>query len=210
MNPYLTVINKSSGEYEEKHSKFIAVLLPCSDEESAAEILSRIKTENWDARHNVYAYILSNGLSRFSDDGEPHGTAGKPVFDVLNGSKIKDAILIVTRYFGGVLLGTGGLVRAYSTAAKAAVDSAEVFEMCPSICFEIECEYTFHSQLERVLCENGATIIDTEFSNIVKIKFSIKEEKETAFLDTIRNTFSAKISPKEIERKFLAVKIEKN
>ena len=208
MQPYLTVRQEFCGEYEEKHSRFLALLVPCHSEQEASRILGRVRSKHWDARHNVYAYILKDGASRFSDDGEPHGTAGKPVFDVLTGSGLKDVILIVTRYFGGVLLGTGGLVRAYSSAAKDAVNSAQIVEMCPCIKYSINCDYSEHQRLVRLLIDNGATILNTDFSDSVLLEFTVKEEKEDKFLKVLCENFSAKITAHELERLFSPIPIK--
>ena len=111
---YITVIGQTEAEYTEKRSRFIATLKHCETEEAAAEFISALKAKYWDARHNCYAYSVENGaLKRFSDDGEPQGTAGKPMLEILKGAALYDVCAVVTRYFGGTLLGTGRLVRAY-------------------------------------------------------------------------------------------------
>ena len=121
MNEYITVKRESAGQYIEKHSRFLGFLVPCAGESEATARINEKRKEYWDARHAVYAYVLADGTARFSDDGEPHGTAGKPVLEVLKSSGIKNAAIIVVRYFGGILLGTGGLVRAYTAAASSAL-----------------------------------------------------------------------------------------
>ena len=120
-----------SGELEEKKSRFIANTLPISTQEEAIEFIEKIKKQYWDARHNCYAYVLGDRheIQRFSDDGEPGGTAGKPMLDVLLGEDIHNIVVVVTRYFGGTLLGTGGLVRAYSGATKEGLAGSVILEM---------------------------------------------------------------------------------
>ena len=120
---WYTLYKGGIGEYEEKKSRFIATLEPVSSEEEAAAFIAAIKKKYWDARHNCSAYIIGDDgrKTRCSDDGEPSGTAGRPMLDVLAGEKITNACVVVTRYFGGTLLGTGGLVRAYSAAVKDAI-----------------------------------------------------------------------------------------
>ncbi|MCR5209833.1 MAG: YigZ family protein [Lachnospiraceae bacterium] len=124
---YRILMGEASGEYEEKKSKFIAVMRPVSSEQDALDFIAEIKKKRWDARHNCSAFVLgkNNELTRCSDDGEPSGTAGRPMLEVLTGSGIHDVAVVVTRYFGGVLLGTGGLVRAYTQAVKNALESAD-------------------------------------------------------------------------------------
>jgi uncharacterized YigZ family protein len=124
---YISLEKSGFSEYTEKKSVFFGYAAPVSTEEEAIAFVKRIKEKHSDARHNVYAYVLrENNAQRFSDDGEPHGTAGLPLLDTLRKQNITDAVIVVTRYFGGILLGTGGLVRAYSTAAKDATADAGV------------------------------------------------------------------------------------
>ncbi len=196
MKEYLTVNEKSSGEYTEKRSKFISSLYPCKSEEEAFKILQTVKSDNFGANHNVYAFVLSDNTARFSDDGEPHQTAGKPVLDVLKGSGICDAVLIVTRYFGGVLLGTGGLVRAYKTAAQSAISNAKPVKMCESAYLSVTCEYSMHKKLLTLIEKAGGEIQNTDFADKVNTNFVLPLQSEEAFLDDIKETFSSKITAK--------------
>ncbi len=209
MENYLTVLKTSEGYYEEKRSKFISLIIPCKSEEELSKILSEIRSEHWDARHNVYAFVLSDGTARFSDDGEPHGTAGKPVFDVLTGSGIKDAVLVVTRYFGGVLLGTGGLVRAYSSAAKDAVLNAEVYEMCGCVKYSVTSPYSDGQRLERLINDCNGDITNTEYADNIIFEVSFKEEDSDNFLRLLCETFSARITAIEISKGFLPFSYKK-
>ena len=138
---YLTLGGQGEIEYVERRSRFLAHARPVTTEEEALAFLEQIRSKYWDASHNVYAYSLREGqIRRFSDDGEPQGTSGMPTLEVLTKSGITDAIIVVTRYFGGVLLGAGGLVRAYSHAARMAVDAAEVLTMRPCTVGELRCD----------------------------------------------------------------------
>lgn len=122
---YITLAKEAKAEIVEKRSRFIATVRPVETEEDALAFLNQLRQDYWDATHNVYAYILEeNQLTRYSDDGEPGGTAGMPVLDILRREKLSNLIVVVTRYFGGTLLGTGGLVHAYSKAAKAGIEAA--------------------------------------------------------------------------------------
>ena len=124
MTDYITLAGAGTGEYTEKKSVFLGYAMPVETEEAAIAYIKEIRKKHADARHNVYAYRIGANLTRYSDDGEPQGTAGMPVLDLLRHADITNAVLVVTRYFGGILLGTGGLVRAYTAAGKAALADA--------------------------------------------------------------------------------------
>lgn len=175
MQGYITVRGSSVGEYEEKRSRFIAVLQPVSTEQEATDFIAAVRQQRWDARHNVYAYRLREGnIARFSDDGEPQGTAGMPVLEVLQGAELTDCVMVVTRYFGGVLLGTGGLVRAYTAAAKAAVESGVLLNMqAASVCSAC-CDYNQYGRVSALLADLGAADITAEFGENVAVQFVIK------------------------------------
>lgn len=209
MKEYTTVQSPAFGEYEEKHSRFLARLVRCESAEQASEIMRALRQEYWDARHNVYAYILKDGSSRFSDDSEPHGTAGKPVFDVLSGSGMSDVLLSVTRYFGGILLGTGGLVRAYSSAARAALDAAEPVMMCPCCVYELECPYSEHTRLSRLIDECGGEIEAIDYAEAVRVNAAFKLSDKDDFLAKLCDTFSARLTAKEIKRGYFAFSVKK-
>ncbi len=205
MGDYITISEISTGEYSEKHSRFIATLYPCKTEDEAATILKEHKSKYWDARHNVYAYILKDNTTRFSDDGEPHGTAAKPILDVLSFSGITDALLVVTRYFGGILLGTGGLVRAYSTSAKEAVNNAKPVTMmeCDSFC--IVMPYSEQGKITNLLKEFDALIENTEFSQDVRIEFSLVCDKTQDFHKKLCEISSAKLKAEFVTKKILPI-----
>lgn len=207
MKEYITIQAFSTAEYTEKHSRFIANAYPCESEAQAVKLLAELKSRYWDARHNVYAYVLHDGTARFSDDGEPHGTAGKPVLDVINGSGITDVLVCVTRYFGGILLGTGGLVRAYSTSTKDALQSAQLVQMCPCTEYEVVCDYSSHARLVTLIENCGGVINDTEFTDSIKITFVLKEEYCPDFEDKVREAFSSRIVPKTIKKALFPYKI---
>lgn len=208
MKTYITVSGESTAEYEEKRSRFIATVYPCDSEARAAQIIGDARSKYWDARHNVYAYVLRDGSARFSDDSEPHGTAGKPVLDVINGSGAVDVMIVVTRYFGGVLLGTGGLVRAYSTSARDAMLAAERVEMCPCIDFSVVCPYSDHSRLSSLVLNSGANITDTLFTDKVELLFSIKSELADKFEADLCETFSSRLTACRLKENYCAFKIK--
>ena len=193
MGNLITILGESTAEYTEKRSKFIARCIHCETEEEALLFIESQKKKYWDARHNVYAYTV-NGNSRFSDDGEPHGTAGKPILDCLNGMGLNDVAVVVTRYFGGVLLGTGGLVRAYSKSAKDALLSAVKAQktLCKKI--YIKCPYSYHTQLTNLLKDYGASVDGTEFAAEVEITCYLKNEIYEDFEKNLTEVFSGKIT----------------
>ncbi len=194
MKEYVTIDAVSTAEYEEKHSKFIAYVTPCTTEEQAFSIIAETKSRYWDARHTVYAFALRDGTTRFSDDGEPHGTAAKPVLDVINGSGAVDVLITVTRYFGGILLGTGGLVRAYSTSARDAMANAHKVLMTPCVSCAVECEYSDHRMLSTLIEAGAGNVTDTEFTDKVCVSFDMKFSDVEAFENKLCEAFSARLT----------------
>lgn len=180
---YKTVKNFAHDELVEKRSRFIGYCKPVKTEDEAVEFINKIKKEHWDARHNVYAYSLREGqIKRYSDDGEPSGTAGVPVLDVITKSGVTDTVVVVTRYFGGVLLGTGGLVRAYSAAAKLGLEAAKTVEMSLCAECEISCSYNQYGKLNTLIMNTGGFVDNCDFADNVILSFHIPLEK-TAALD---------------------------
>lgn len=197
---YITIRQEAKGEYCEKHSRFLGFILPCKNEKQAAEIISAKRKEYWDARHAVYAYVLSDGKERFSDDGEPHGTAGKPVLDILKSSGIKDAVIVVVRYFGGILLGTGGLVRAYSAAALSALENSEKVIIVPADKFSVSVGYGDYDKLSFLLKAEGADILSCDFADSVNVVFVIRSDKTEELINGISNVLSSLCVPKLEEK----------
>lgn len=195
MDAYLTIFSQNETEYVEKRSRFIATLRHCETENEAAAFLEEMRSKYWDARHNCFAYSVNEGkLCRFSDDGEPHGTAGKPMLDVIVGSGITNIAVVVTRYFGGVLLGTGGLVRAYSKSVQDVLSLSEVFKMVPSAVLNITCDYTDHGKLVNLIGNSGGVISNTEFTDKVTVEICFKMEDIEPFEKKLTETFSARLN----------------
>ncbi|MDL2287453.1 YigZ family protein [Eubacteriales bacterium OttesenSCG-928-G02] len=177
MNSYTTLKNEAKTELVEKKSIFYGYACPVNTEDDAIAFVNKIRKKHSDATHNVYAYRLrDNNITRFSDDGEPHGTAGLPVLDVLRKEDIIDAVIVVTRYFGGTLLGAGGLVRAYSAAAKLAVDEAVKVKSVLHYIFELTIEYSELKKIEFFLKENNISIINTDYTEKIKISASVRAD----------------------------------
>ena len=210
MEDYRTVRGTATGEYEEKKSRFIAQLSFADSEEAAVAFLEQVRAANRTARHNVYAYRLRAGnRERYSDDGEPQGTAGVPVLDVLEKSDVKDVCVVATRYFGGILLGGGGLVRAYSHTAKIALDSGVIVTMakCDELC--VLSDYNYYGKLASLIPENGGTVISADFADNVKVKFSIPCEKSDNIKNLIVDTSNGRFFAEKIGEKYAETEILK-
>lgn len=176
MQEYKTVEKEASDFFIEKKSKFIGYAKPVKTQEEAVEFISEIKSKHWDATHNVYAYVLrENNIQRYSDDGEPSGTAGVPVLDVMLKESLVDVCVVATRYFGGTLLGAGGLVRAYSHTSKIALEAAGIITMAQCSVMRAEVDYSFYDRLNILLSDFSAVILNTSFSDKVCVEFSVKE-----------------------------------
>lgn len=176
MQEYKTVEKEASDFFIEKKSKFIGYAKPVKTQEEAVDFISKIKSKHWDATHNVFAYVLrKNNIQRYSDDGEPSGTAGVPVLDVILKESLVDVCVVATRYFGGTLLGAGGLVRAYSHTSKIALDAAGIITMAQCSVMSAEVDYSFYDRLNILLSDFSAVILDTSFSDKVCVEFSVKE-----------------------------------
>lgn len=171
---YRTIGKQASDEFVEKKSRFIGYIKPATTQEEAVAFINEIKSKHWDARHNVYAYVLRDGQTRrYSDDGEPQGTAGIPVLDVLLKENLTDCVVVATRYFGGTLLGMGGLVRAYSHTAKIAVDAGGIITMKLCKALRICCDYNFYGRLNSLIPECGGVIDGTDFADSVTVTFKM-------------------------------------
>lgn len=170
LEKFKTVNKIGEAEVIEKKSRFIATVTPVKDEEQAQQFIESIKKKYWNARHNCYAYQIGerDEIRRFSDDGEPQGTAGKPILDVLIGENLKNTAIVVTRYFGGVLLGTGGLVRAYGKAAKEGVVNAEIIEKNLYKKISIIVDYTLTGKVQYEIMQEGHIIEDTIYTDNVE------------------------------------------
>ena len=174
---YKTVKIESFGEFTEKRSRFIGYCKPVKTEEDATAFINEIRAKHWDARHNVYAYSLREGnLRRYSDDGEPSGTAGMPVLDVITKNEVYDVCVVVTRYFGGILLGKGGLVRAYAQGAKLALEAGQVIKMQSCLLCSLGCSYNQYGKVSAAVIDSGALIDDTLYEADVVIKFHMPSE----------------------------------
>lgn len=177
----VTLEKYGEAELVEKKSVFIGYASPVASEEEAIEFVKSIKKKHADARHNVYAYMIGQNIVRYSDDGEPQGTAGIPVLDVIRKSGFTDAVIVVTRYFGGILLGAGGLVRAYSAAAKMAVDEAKIITYRSYRQFDLELTYTDHGKITTLLSNADPINDGIDYAENVKLCLALPVEKYEDF-----------------------------
>ena len=173
---YLTVEGNAEAEVVEKRSRFISHLGHASSEEEAWDLIRTVRERNSQARHNVYAYLLRSGRTRYSDDGEPAQTAGLPTFEVLEHAGLSDVVIVTTRYFGGILLGTGGLVRAYTSSAKEAVSKARLVRVCPCVDVRLEVPYDMEHSVRRAIDDSDATISSCDYTDRVTMVVTVRKE----------------------------------
>ncbi|MBQ7147839.1 MAG: YigZ family protein [Pseudobutyrivibrio sp.] len=187
MKEFKIVYEGGVGEIEEKKSRFIAHVAPISSEEEAVNFINAKKKEFWDARHNCSAFVLGNNneVTRCNDDGEPAQTAGRPMLDVLLKENIHNCVVVVTRYFGGVLLGTGGLVRAYQKAVQEGLKACKILEPKEGCPCTIATDYNGYGKIEYVLRENNFPILNTDFSAEVVISSVIPSESIEIFTKAV-------------------------
>lgn len=203
MVTYQTVEKEAIAEFTEKRSRFIGCAKPVKTEEEAVAFINSVKSKNWNATHNVYAYSIREGqVKRYSDDGEPQGTAGIPVLDVLVKSGVVDTAVVVTRYFGGILLGAGGLVRAYSHGASIALEQAGVITMRTCLMAEVCCDYSQYGRLSVLIPESGGTVDHADFTDCVKISFHMSDEDMRAFEQKLADATSGQSKAEITGEKF--------
>lgn len=208
MASYNTITKRGAGEYEEKKSRFLAEAIPVQSVEEVQEELQRIRKHYYDAKHHCFAYVLGEKRDnkRFSDDGEPSGTAGVPILNVIEGEGCTNTLLVVTRYFGGTLLGTGNLARAYTTAAKRALQDAGIVEMREGA---ILCCLLSYAQLDTflyLLKQERILVDDTAYTEKVAVTFKVPMEQKRDLLQKIAAQFSGTVTTQEIERGFYGFK----
>lgn len=205
---YKTVFENASDEFVEKRSRFIGYCKPVKTEQEAIDFINEKRSEHWNATHNVYAYSLREGnIKRYSDDGEPSGTAGMPVLDVIVKNEIFDVVVVVTRYFGGVLLGTGGLVRAYSHGSKIAVEAAKPVIMQNCLVCEARCAYNQYGKVSSLIIGVGAAVDDTVYESDVLVKFHIKPDLLGTLNKKLADATSGGVTVEQKDEQYFAVQI---
>ena len=206
LSKYKTVYEGGEGEIVEKKSRFIATVIPVRSEEEALKFIEAMKKKYWNATHNCYAYVIGKNheLQRCSDDGEPGGTAGKPMLDVLIGEEIHNAAIVVTRYFGGTLLGTGGLVRAYSAAAKQGLASSVIITKIPGVKLQLTTDYAGLGKIQYILGLRGIKILDSVYTDQVEAAILVPLDVLEAVKAEIREGTNGQAGMEEGEQCYFA------
>ena len=200
---YITVKQYGSFEYEDRKSVFIGEAMPVSTEAEALAFIECIKKKYPDARHHVYAYVLrDNSIMRFTDDREPQGTAGMPVLDAIRKNGCTDTVIVVTRYFGGTLLGTGGLVRAYSAAAAGALKAAEIVEYDVYSELSVVVDYSDYQKIMPVLAKHGFRTEDSRFAVAVELCGTVKKTELEALIDDLTQSTGGRAKTDILGEKF--------
>ena len=200
---YITVKGYGEARFEEKKSVFIGYCDRVTTEDEAQAFIKEIKEKHRDATHNCYGYVMKGGiLCRYSDDGEPQGTAGKPILDMLVKSGVDDVCVVVTRYFGGTLLGTGGLVHAYSQGAKLAVEAAGVAKFENYVVLKVACSYSDYQRIGLELERIDAIIDETDYSDSVAVTFAVKEKFVDEISRKISEISAGKSAPTKLGERF--------
>ena len=203
LKSYYTVREYGVDEYIEKRSRFICAATPVKSEEEAIEFINSRRSQYWDATHNVYAYSLREGnVRRYSDDSEPQGTAGIPTLDALVKSEITDVCVVTTRYFGGILLGGGGLVRAYSHSATVALKAAGTVKMVPVYDCSIKCDYHMYGKLNAMLASKGAMEINPVFTDGVELLFCVSFEDYGSLCSAVVDVSNGKCSVEKLLERY--------
>ena len=197
---------EAAGEFEDRRSRFIAQLVHVGSEAEADAFIAEVRSRHHDARHNVPAWILADGRERCSDDGEPSRTSGMPTLEVLRGEGLKDVCCVVTRYFGGTLLGPGGLVRAYTAAAQKAVEAAEadgaIVEMTLVTPVVVQIPYSFYDRAARMVSDAGGRVTDSLFLEDVQLTCAFRAGDEGRFLDAVREAANGEDLARVLEPRF--------
>lgn len=204
MEEYLVPTGFGEDEFVEKKSRFIGRVWLVESEEEALAKIQEMKKKHYDATHNCWAYIIKDGAVRFSDDGEPGGTAGMPMLQVLQRERLNNIVCVVTRYFGGILLGAGGLVRAYTKGAKIAVDAAGKSMKRVWTVLYLPCPYTFYERMKLEVEKFGGIIRDTQFGAEVEMELLFPEARVSAFLDSVTDLTSGNVEGMEIGQEYKA------
>ena len=209
LDEYLVPTQFGEDEFIEKKSRFIGRCWPVETEEEALEKIAAMKKQHYDATHNCWAYIIRDGGMRFSDDGEPGGTAGNPMMQVLQREQIYNVVCVVTRYFGGILLGAGGLVRAYTKGAKIAIDAAgKSMKRVWSVLY-MPIPYNFYERIKLEVAAFGGIIRDTQFGAEIELEILVAAPQTQAFLERITDMTAGTVEAMEIGQEYRAFPVEK-
>jgi len=203
LEEYLVPTGFGEDMFIEKKSRFIGRVWPVETEAEALEKIQQMKKQHYDATHNCWAYVIRDGAVRFSDDGEPGGTAGMPMVQVLQKEGLYNVVCVVTRYFGGTLLGAGGLVRAYTKGAKIAIDAAgKSVKRVWSVLY-VPCPYTFYERMKLEVAAFGGVIRDTQFGAEVELEILVAEKDAQAFLDRLTDMTAGTVEGMETGKEYI-------
>ena len=207
MDEYLVPTGFGEDEFYEKKSHFIGRVWLVETEEAALEKIQQMKKQHYDATHNCWAYVIKDGPMRFSDDGEPGGTAGNPMMQVLQRENIYNVVCVVTRYFGGILLGAGGLVRAYTKGAKIAIDAAGKSMKRVWTVMYLPCPYTYYERVKLEVAAFGGIIRDTQFGAEVELEILLAEAQAEPFMTRLTDMTAATVEAMEIGKEYRAFSV---
>lgn len=209
MEQFLIPSGEGTSEYMEKKSRFLGLITPVTTEAEARARLEAVKKQEYDARHNCWAYILHSGQKRYSDDGEPQGTAGQPMLAVFDRENVQNVVCVVTRYFGGILLGAGGLTRAYTKTAKMALDAAGIARRCVWDCVDISCSYAFLERARLELAAQSGEELNAEYGAAVLLHACLPQEKTAALAARLRELSAGTVTPVKTGNIYRAERVEK-
>ncbi len=197
--PYLSLATEAMAEYIEKKSRFLGYAAPIETQQDALDFIARIKSEHPTARHHVYAYrVMQDNATRYSDDGEPQGTAGMPVLDCLRKKDIQNAVIVVVRYFGGTLLGANGLVRAYTRAAADAVAQSGILCYAPTVQFTLICQYPLYQKLMHILPQFEVQIATSDFAQDVTLRLILPKARYAPFCEHLSQLSAGAVMPQDV------------
>lgn len=207
--PYYTVKKPTMVEITIQKSRFIGHVRRVSSEEEARSIIDAISKEHWKANHNCYAYVVGedSGIQKASDNGEPAGTAGVPILEVIKKKNLRDTLIVVTRYFGGIKLGAGGLIRAYSKTASAAISASGIVERLAMKVFAVKIDYSLYGTIENALRETPYLTKNTTFTDIVTIEIAVRMDEADIFTGWMTNLCNGACSITELGETFLEVDV---
>lgn len=208
MEEYRIPAGFGEAELVEKKSRFLGAVYPVESEQEARACLEAVRKKHYDARHHCFCYRLANGTVRASDDGEPQGTAGQPMLAVFDREDVQNVLCVVTRYFGGILLGAGGLTRAYAKAAKMALDAAGLARRCVWDCIEISCSYAFLDRARLEVSAAGGEELSAEYGAGVLLRACLPQTKLPALTDRLRELSAGVVLPARTGSIYRAEKIE--
>jgi len=209
MKNYLTVPTAGEAEFIEKRSRFIGHISPVSTLKDANSFIENIRSQHKKANHNCFGFILrEGGVERMSDDGEPKGTAGPPILEVVRRENIVDVAVVVTRYFGGVLLGAGGLIRAYSSATKLAIDKVGIAEMCVCQDVALVIPYTMYQQFTKLLVDYPVKVLNVDFARDVNVSLRFRAESIGEFEVALSELSAGKVKPELLDKLFAPMGVD--